>query len=261
MDGFGSVKVVACAAALLALLAPQGAEAKFPLESGASEPPPGITVTGIGFAPATATADATADAVDAAVRDARSRAAAIARALGLGLGPTEGIELPQLAQFGESPSPPVAAATVTYAILGGGSGEGSARFVLASGAASARVRPRDRKRSRSIKSAVLSVRRAVTPRAATAARRNAEVAAEAAGLSLGTIVSVSEAPPIYYGSAFYDGALGSFDPGRFCGIVRKPILRRNPETGANEVVRRVPRRRCFFPTSYGVRMEVRYEAS
>ncbi|HET7574914.1 MAG TPA: hypothetical protein VFJ99_07345, partial [Solirubrobacterales bacterium] len=90
----------------------------------------------------------------------------------------------------------------------------------------------------------------------------ARLAARAAGLGLAALVSVSEAQPaFYYGPTFYETALGTFGPGRFCGIVRRPVLRRDPDTGAVRVVRRVPRRSCYSPASYGLRFAVSYEAS
>jgi hypothetical protein len=273
MRGLRAATKIGCGAALLTALSLQGPVTGEAKSSGEGRPPEdsaGISVTGIGFAPART------DAVDRAVRDARQRATAIASALELELGGVEAVELPQLTQFGSPvacrgraerapgcrpPRQTAAAASLTFAIVGGASDEGSARTVSAYGIASAVVKPRNRSRSRSIKGAILAARREVTTEAAVSGRRSARVAAAAAGLRLGTIVSVAEAVPFYYGSSFYDEALGSFGPGQFCGIVRRPVVRRDPETGAARVVRRVPHRRCFAPSSYDLQLKVRYEAS
>ncbi len=273
MQRLRSTNRIACgvaSAALLSIFAATTAEAKFPAESAADQTPPGVTVTGLGFA------SSRREAVRHAVRDARQRAAAIAAVLGFELGEVNGVDLPESVQFGQPdpcradrkrsrrcpPRPPsAAAATVTFAIVGGSSGESAARWVYVPGVASAAVQPRDRSRNRSIKSAVLAVRRALAPQAASSARRQARAAAAATGLHLGAIVSVSEsAPAYYYGPSFYDPALGLFGPGRFCGIVKRPIVRRDPETGTSKVVRRVPRRRCFVPSPYSVHLELRYDA-
>jgi hypothetical protein len=269
MKRLGAARWIVCgvaAAALLSLLVPVNAGAKGPFESGDSEELPGVTVTGIGFAPAEA------EAAERAVRDARQRATSIARVLGLELGDVEAVELPELTQFGFSRScpgqgprgcrrlPAAAAATVTYGIVGGGSGEGAARSIRAHGAASTAVESNDRSRNRSIRRAILAARREIAPRAAVAARRSVARAASAADLRLGAIVSVAEAEPYYYGTSFYDAALGSFGPGRFCGIVKRPIVRTDPETGVRKVVRRVRSRRCFVPSPYGVQFTVEYEA-
>jgi hypothetical protein len=267
------VKRIGCGVALavlLSLVVPAEAGAKGGVESD-TDASAGITVSGIGFA------KANAGAVERAVHDARLRAAVIARELHLDLGGAEAVELPELTQFGAPGAPrrcpehkrsagcrngPTAvAATVTFAIVGGAGEEGTARTVTASGAAFAPIEPSDDSRSSSIKRAVLGARRAVTPEAATTAWRNARMAGAAAGLRLGTIISVQEAPALsYYGSSFYDPALGSFAPGRFCGIYKRAIVRRDPQTGQSRVVRRVPHRRCTVPSSYSVHLEVRYEA-
>jgi hypothetical protein len=260
MEAVGTAKGIASAMALtvlMALLVPLSAGAKFPPPDDAGGSPPGVTVTGLGFA------RGDAGASERAVRDARQRAAAITRVLGLQLGQVEAVDLPDLTQFGRgrTSGPTAAAATVTFAIVGGASGGREAKSVHASGAASARVRPRDRNRNRSIRHAILLARRGAAPPAATAARRSARVAAAAAGLELGTIVSVAEAAsPYYYGPAFYDAALGSFGAGQFCGIVTRPVVRPDPETGVPRVVRRVPRRRCFVPSTYEVQLKIGYEA-
>jgi hypothetical protein len=251
------------------LLLPGAAGAKFPLESESGAAEPGVTVTGLGFAPAAP------DAVARAIGDARRRALAIARELDVELGAVEAVELPELNQFGtpfcprqrgtrpgcRPPRLRAAAARVTFGILGGASGEEAARTVTAGGGAELPVRPTDSQRSTAIKRAVFAARRDVVPKAARVARRSAVVAAQSAGLTLGAIVSVEEATPYYYGPSFYDPALGSFGPGRFCGLARVPVIRRDPETGISRVVRRVVRRRCFAPRSYSLHLEVRYEAS
>ena len=253
-------------AMLLVLLVAATAEAKFP-EGSDPEPPAGITVAGIGFAPTNS------DAVDRAVRDAQRRAEVIARELKLGLGAIEGVELPEVTQFRAfqcrrdkraslgCQSPPTAvAAIVTFGIAGGAIGESAGQSVRAVGGASAPVVPKDRNRSRTIKRAVLAARRAVTQEAAASVWRTARMAASAAGLDLGRVVSVSETTPYYYGPSFYDAALGTFGSGRFCGITRRPVVQRDPDTGATRVVRRVPRRSCFFPSPYSVHLEINYEA-
>ncbi|HYG95823.1 MAG TPA: SIMPL domain-containing protein [Solirubrobacterales bacterium] len=251
------------------LLLPGAGEAKFPMGDEGSEALPGVTITGIGLA------RAEDDAVSRAVRDARRRAASIAGVLGIQLGDVEQVELQQISQFGEPrpcrrepggsprcrlPDLEAAAATVTFAIFGGSDGAASERRVVVPGAASAAVRPASPLRNQPIKRALLAARRTATPAAAAVTRRNARIAARSAGLRLGPIVSIAEAPPLYYGSVFYDAALGSFGPGRFCGFVRRPIVRRDPETGVPRVVRRVRQRRCVIPRPYTLRLEARYEA-
>ncbi len=253
-------------AALGAVTAPAGALADGLPPTREAEAEPGISVTGVGFARSRSAATVASNpvAVARAVRNARARAGAVAGALGIGVGEVEEVELRGPGQFGERrpSSIAAAAATVRFAILGGASDAGSSRNVEANGAAFAPVRPRDADRSRSIKRAVLAARREVTPEAAAVARRNAGAAARSAGLRLAGVVSVAEAPAPYYGPSgtFYDSALGSFGPGRFCGVYHHPIIRADPNTGLPRVVRRVSRRGCTFQTTYSAHLEVAYLA-
>jgi hypothetical protein len=73
----------------------------------------------------------------------------------------------------------------------------------------------------------------------------------------GPVVSISEQQPYPY---FYDAALGSFGPGEFCGVVRRAIVGRDPETGSPRVLRRVRERRCRFPQTFSLRLEAAYAA-
>jgi len=226
---------------------------------------PGISVTGLGFARSKDSAAAELadpDAIARAVRNARGRADVIARALGIGLGEIEAVELRTLSQFGERRTRGIAgaAATVRLSIVGGAN-ESGGREVRAYGAARAPVRPRDADRSRAIKRAMLAARREVAPEAAADARRNAAAAAGSGGIAIGAILSVSESPAPYYGyGSFYDAALGSFGPGRFCGYFRRPVIRPDRRTGLPHVVRRVWRRSCTFQTHYSLNLEVAYLA-
>lgn len=246
---------------------------------------PGVTVTGAGFARVAAPGRpsersieraveaAQPTAVARAVRDARRRAAAIAAAAGVQLGELARVELEDTFQrFGQPaercrrarrgglprcrvPAFTVSAATVTFGIVGGADSEGT-RTVAAYGVASALVEPENPRGDRSIGRALLAARLTVTPAAARSARRNVETAARSAGLGLGRLVSISEQREPY----FYDPALGSFGPGQFCGLVRRAIVRRDPITGERRVVRRVRRRRCYFPRTFSLRLEATYEA-
>jgi Protein of unknown function (DUF541) len=262
---------IGAAVAVLALLSwsqhAAGALASGPPPVAQPEAQPGITITGLGFARSGRGAAHASDrvAVARAVGDARNRAGAIAQALGVQVGEVESVELREPGQFAGRGTSTIAAAaaTVRFAIVGGATDPGGSREVEAYGAAFAPVSPADADRSRSIKRAMLASRREVTPEAAAAARRNAAAAARSAGLALGTIVSVSEAPAPYYGygSSFYDAALGSFGPGRFCGFYRRPVFRPDPVTGEPRVVRRVRRRSCTFQTTYSLHLEIAYLAS
>lgn len=262
--------------------------------AGDSDVPAGITISGIGFAVPEkaavgcaagkarkrASQAANSKAVDRAIGDARGRAGAIARALGARVGELSKVRLHQLTQFesdrfrGRSAKPhkpscraPVkaAAATVTFAIAGGADGSATSRRIEATGASSVEVEPTNPKRNAAIKRAMLAARKTATPEAATAARREAKTAALSAGLELGGLISVSETKQpliesLFGDGLFFDDALGSFGPARFCRFVRRPVVRRDPETGRPYVKRGTRKYRCAFARSYRVSLDVAYEA-
>jgi hypothetical protein len=269
MTGSRGPKTLIAAAAVAALVASQlaaGAAASGLSPAAESEAGPGITITGIGFArtgPGPGAAGSIA--VRRAVRNAGTRAAAVAAAIGVVVGSAEEVDLREPGQFADRRPSKItaAAATVRFAILGGATDAAGLREVKAYGSASARVNPAESDRSRPIKLAMLASRRRVTPLAARAARGNAAAAARAAGLALGPIVSIAEAPPLYYGygSSFYDPALGQFGPGQFCGFFSRPVFRQDPRTGLPQVVRRVRSRRCAHQSTYSLHLEIAYLAA
>lgn len=259
---------------LVALLLPTVAGAQTAPEGDSDELPDGITVTGIGFAPTMAFA------ADHALRDARNRAAAIATALRVELGGPEAVYMPELTRFagssqrcGDRGGRPAgcrkaATAIVTFGVVGGATSADVLREVGSTGTASVPVEPRDRTSDRWIKRAIVTARSAATEEAAATARLNAKVAAKAAGLRLGPLVSVTEtSPPSYlplpftYVPAFQDPLLGRFGPGIFCRVTRQPVVRFDPETGRPELVRQVRRRRCAVPRTYETYLEIRYSAT
>jgi hypothetical protein len=289
--GQAYIRAVLAAVAALALLVPALASAEATAGLGGSDAPPGITVTGIGFArpgPVArsggearmrATDVAHSTAVTRAVGDARRRAKAIAEVLGVRAGAPLAVELRDIGDFARTAPCPTgkgkdsprcrqadlvaAAASVTFPIVGGSDGSSAAGAVVAHGTASEAVQPTDPKRNRSVKRAVLLARQEATSQGAAAARRNARTAAQSAGLQLGAVVSVSEsAAPllqVLLGVRFRDPALGSFGPGRFCGISSRPSIKLNPKTGEPRIVRR-RRYRCRVPSNYKVALEIRYDA-
>ena len=277
---------LALAIAALGLLALPGTalgDGYFPVQEDYG---PGITINGAGLArviapnrPSDRSIQRVIDAAEPvaanrAVRDARGRAEAIANAAGVKLGEVAKVELQDaFERFGPprghcrrarrtkrlrctAPRFTASAATVTFSIVGGAEGSEDARTVQAYGTDSVAVTPENPRSSGSIRRALFAARLAVVPGATAAARHNVETAAGAAGLTLGPIVSISEQLEPYYGEI----ALGSFGPGLFCGVVRRPVFRRDPKTGRRRVVRRVRTRRCFFPGTLSLRLEATYEA-
>jgi hypothetical protein len=253
---------LALAVAILLAVLPAPAFAQFGVPFFPSLPSedygPGITVSGIGFAPLGERARDRATA--RAVGDARRRAEAIAAALDVSLGGLSAVEVN--APFDPRPTcrdprsarcAPLDAVTVetTFAIAGGPASSEESREITGTGVGSSELEAH-RETSPAIRRALRAARLAATPGAAESARANAESAATATGVTLGPLFSVVE-PANFYG---YEPLLGAFGPGRFCGIVRRTVV--SGGSDGERTVRRIRTRRCFSPRSTAVRLEATY---
>lgn len=251
---------LALAAVVLAVLLPGQASAQSfgPFQIPSEDYGPGITVSGAGFAPIGERNRATARAVG----DARRRADAIAAELGVSTGELRSIEVN--APF--EPRPPcrspqsprcskldAISVEATFSIVGGPTSDEGARELTGIGIGRAPVEAA-RRTSPSIRRALRAGRLAATPMAAEEAAANARAAASATGTPLGPLFSVVEAAN-FYG---YDPVLGTFAPGRFCGVVTRAIFGGGTEGGRPRIIRRVRKRRCFNPRNATVRLEVTY---
>jgi hypothetical protein len=99
------------------------------------------------------------------------------------------------------------------------------RTVEAQGVASVKVTPpKDRKHEAPIRAAVEAAEAKAVPRALADAREKATELARIAGLTLGSVVSISDAPSSPYGPF---GFYGTFGPDRFCGTIRTTVFKRN----------------------------------
>jgi hypothetical protein len=137
-----------------------------------------------------------------------------------------------------------------------------AKSVTTIGIGTASVTPKDRKSNASIKDAVEAADAAARPKAIASARERATELAQAAGLTLGAITSVSEAPSFpYYGpfGAPY-GLQGTFGPGKFCGTIRSAHLKRD-RNGRTRRVLGKRHRVCRFPHTLNVSLTVTFAAS
>jgi uncharacterized protein YggE len=138
-----------------------------------------------------------------------------------------------------------------------------AKSVTTVGIGTASVKPKDRKSNASIKEAVEAADASARPKAISSARERATELAQAAGLTLGGITSVSEASNgfPYYGPFSAPYALqGTFGPGKFCGTVRTAHLKRD----SNGRTRRVLGKRhrvCRVPPTVTVSLTVTFAAS
>jgi hypothetical protein len=119
-----------------------------------------------------------------------------------------------------------------------------ARTIVAAGASSAPVSPQDRKSNDSIKAAVDAAADKALPAAITEGRKQAGELAAAAGVTLGELMTISNAPSSPYGPFPYN--LGPFGTGQFCGNRTTAVVRRDAK-GRRRVVARRTRRVCVVP--------------
>jgi hypothetical protein len=120
------------------------------------------------------------------------------------------------------------------------------RTVASQGVASVKViAPKDRQHEAPIRAAVEAAEDKALPRAIADARDHAAQLAKLAGLTLGPIVSISNAPSSPYGP-FY-GVYGTFGPDRFCGTLRTPVFKRN-KAGKRVRVGTRTRHTCRVPS-------------
>ena len=133
-----------------------------------------------------------------------------------------------------------------------------AKSVTATGSAQVKVKPANRHSSASIASAVKVAEKAAVPAALKAAHAQALIYAGDAGLTLGPILAVSDATngPVI-GPIF--PTYGPFGEGRYCGTIRRAVVKR--VSGKLKIVRTRREHRCFVPPFAGVTLTVTYSAA
>ena len=281
-----ALPVLLCLTLLACLPAVAGAKGP-PREPDEGPDPRGLTLSGIGIADVRvsgrpteasierAVAAARPAALRRAVRRARARAVALAAAGGLTLGPAvavternQGIEQGYVAGGARYcfrgrrgprrttcrvPRATTATVSVTFATAQTSAATATGRAVVVPGVAAVAVLPEDRRSSPSILRALVAAQDAATPAALAAGRRALRATTAAAGFPAGgALVAIAEAR-----RPFEDFSAGSFDPGRFCGLVNRRIVRRDA-SGRRRVVRRVRRRTCYFSRELSVGLRLTY---
>ena len=130
------------------------------------------------------------------------------------------------------------------------------KSVTATGSAQTKVIPKNRQSNSSIAAAVEAAHQAGIPAALKDAHSYAMKYAKAAGLTLGTIQSVSDASNngFAYGPVF-----GPFGPNQYCGTVHRPIFK--VVAGKRRVVGTKKVHRCIVPQFEVTVLTVTYAAS
>lgn len=138
-----------------------------------------------------------------------------------------------------------------------GESQTDGKTVTATGTGQARVHPKNRHSNSSIAAAVDAARKAAIGSAFNEAHEYAVDYAKQAGLTLGSVISVSDAQANgFYGPGpgfFY----GPFGPGKYCGTLRQVVGR--PAPGTKPKFKKV--HRCFVPPVAYTTLTVSYSAS
>lgn len=137
--------------------------------------------------------------------------------------------------------------------------------VSAYGTGQVTVAPKNPKSEKSIRAAVAAAQQRSLPLAVGNARINAQAIADAAGLTLGGVMTVAQQINPYLIGGFGggivltpgNGIVGPFN-GKFCGRVTRPVFKK--VNGKRKVVRRVRERRCFVPGAVANTLEVTFHA-
>ena len=129
--------------------------------------------------------------------------------------------------------------------------------ITATGTGQSRVLPKNRHSNASIAAAVDAARKASIAGALDEAREYASDYANALGLTLGNVISVSDVQTNspYGPGGFTD--LGPFGPGQYCGTLRQPVGK--PVNGRKPKLKKV--HRCFVPPTASISLSVTYSAS
>lgn len=153
-------------------------------------------------------------------------------------------------------APVVAALTLAAPALGA-----QAQSVTATGSAEVKVKPTDRHSSASIAAAVVAAEKQAVPQALIAAHAKALLYAQDSGLTLGSVLSVSDAQSgqIFVGPPGIEGNIGPFGPGNYCGTVRRPIVRK--VNGRRKLIGFKKVHMCFVPAFAGSTLTVTYAAT
>lgn len=129
--------------------------------------------------------------------------------------------------------------------------------VTATGTGQARVHARNRHSNASIAAAVDAARKAAIKGAIRDAREYAVDYADALGLTLGSVTSVSDAVANGVYGPGGPATFGQFGPNKYCGTIEQVIGR--PVKGQKPKFKKV--RRCFVPSFAYTTLSVTYSAS
>jgi Protein of unknown function (DUF541) len=130
--------------------------------------------------------------------------------------------------------------------------------VTATGTAQIKPAPGDRHSDNSIRAAVEAAYAKALPQAVADARADAARLATAAGLSLGPLVSISDAQAAGYPPFIYAPQNGTFGNGHFCGQVRNFRTKVGPNGVRRRILLKGTHKVCRVPGTVAASVSVTY---
>jgi uncharacterized protein YggE len=149
----------------------------------------------------------------------------------------------------------VSALTVAAPAIAQPTTTSSGDTITATGAGQTRVTPKNRNSNASIAAAYDRARKASIHGALKEAHEYAVDYANAVGLKLGSVISVTDAQSNGF-FAYGPGVIGPFGPGQFCGTVKQVVGKRVP--GQRPTLKSV--HRCVVPQFAVISLTVTYSA-
>ncbi|HWI73747.1 MAG TPA: SIMPL domain-containing protein [Baekduia sp.] len=131
------------------------------------------------------------------------------------------------------------------------------RTIVADGDAIAKVTPKDKKSNASIVAAIAKAEKEALPRAYKDAQEEAAGLAQVAGVTLGTLLTISNEPPTspYFGP--YGATTGTFGPDLYCGNIRTRSVKID-KNGKRHYGKFRTHRTCRFPSTLSRTVELTY---
>jgi uncharacterized protein YggE len=164
-------------------------------------------------------------------------------------------------------SPAAAAAAFTLAVATPALAD-TAKTITATGTAAVKVVPTNRNSESSIRTAVEAAEKAGVAGAMRQAREYALRYASASGMTLGGVLSVTDAPNGRYlgfggpfGGGFGGPFGGPFGPNQFCGTERRPVFKRSGPKHRQKLSGFKNAHVCYVPRFAATTLTVTYSAT
>ena len=134
------------------------------------------------------------------------------------------------------------------------------KSITAIGSSNVKVNP-TAQTDAAIQTEIAKARAAAGPMTVAAARAEAQRLAAASGLTLGPLTVVAEQMPFPFFGPYAYGLDGTFGPGKWCGTIRTPILRKVKGGGTRRTGKYSSHHGCRVPRQVPATVSVTFAAT